>query len=421
MDLKRIIYKEGSDGGRSGMAELRKLRSALGRIVHSLGLARRFPVDVAGSDAGAVALLVGGASLVTFPSVTFAPGPAAAAAVEEGAKAEDGPTADPMEVDPPAETAEPAPPAETEAARTRREDEDARLAALGRYVRSLHSTELSLRSAIMKLVDSGGGSNSTLVQISTAALATSADEGEGDADAEDWGAFLPAGHALRSEDGPAVVWERDGHPLVGEVVYRPRVPSLHPRPAEGERPAAGSLAREKCHWYRVVSHCPPILVTEGEASSQDNANATSSGSGGGGTQQDGPANRIVTRRPRFRAVPVSAADVDSEVLTGVHVDEDDDAEYAVLTEGQVRAGYEAGVLARRLSGGGGGGGAGGVAAATTYSKHPFRNGHGSRVMLTPAGTAVGDGGEDGKGVLYGIVAGYDSRVSCDSLTSTIEF
>ena len=44
--------------------------------------------------------------------------------------------------------------------------------------------------------------------------------------------------------------------------------------------------------------------------------------------QDGPANRIVNRdlpRPVPRAVPISPADVTSEVLTGVHVNEEEEA------------------------------------------------------------------------------------------------
>ncbi|EJK60471.1 hypothetical protein THAOC_19172, partial [Thalassiosira oceanica] len=201
MDLKRIIYKEGSDGGRSGAAELRKLRSALGRIVFSLGLARRFPVDVAGSDEGARTLLEGGGRLVTLTSGPDA-GPAAAATAGGTARRRR------RRRDPPPGRSHgggparrrdrrrfpPAAEVEAETAPTAQRDDDARLASLERYIRTLHETELSLRSAIMRPADGGGhgnGSGGALVQISAAAVATAADEAEGDADAEDWGGVPP--------------------------------------------------------------------------------------------------------------------------------------------------------------------------------------------------------------------------------------
>ena len=87
----------------------------------------------------------------------------------------------------------------------------------------------------------------------------------------------------------------------------------------------------------------------------------------------------MTCRGRFRAMPILSADVDSEVLTGMHVNEEEEAKWNI--EGLVRARYESGVLARRLSSGGGSrGGVWGWAAMTTaYSKHPFPNQHEIRV------------------------------------------
>mmetsp|Transcript_15625 Transcript_15625/g.35774 ORF Transcript_15625/g.35774 Transcript_15625/m.35774 type:complete len:93 (+) Transcript_15625:185-463(+) len=78
-------------------------------------------------------------------------------------------------------------------------------------------------------------------------------------------------------------------------------------------------------------------------------------------------------------MPILSADVDSEVLTGMHVNEEEEAKWNI--EGLVRARYESGVLARRLSSGGGSrGGVWGWAATTTaYSKHPFPNEHEIRV------------------------------------------
>ncbi|EJK52585.1 hypothetical protein THAOC_28122, partial [Thalassiosira oceanica] len=81
-----------------------------------------------------------------------------------------------------------------------------------------------------------------------------------------------------------------------------------------------------------------------------------------------------------RPMPILSADVDSEVLTGMHVNEEEEAKWNI--EGLVRARYESGVLARRLSSGGGSrGGVWGWAAMTTaYSKHPFPNEHEIRAV-----------------------------------------
>ncbi|EJK61947.1 hypothetical protein THAOC_17474 [Thalassiosira oceanica] len=98
---------------------------------------------------------------------------------------------------------------------------------------------------------------------------------------------------------------------------------------------------------------------------------------------DGPSNRIVNR-DLPRPVPSRAHLVRRRGLRGSDGDARQrggggDVEQPV--EGLVRARYESGVLARRLSSGGGSrGGVWGWAATTTaYSKHPFPNEHEIRV------------------------------------------
>ena len=98
---------------------------------------------------------------------------------------------------------------------------------------------------------------------------------------------------------------------------------------------------------------------------------------------DGPSNRIVNR-DLPRSFPRRAHLVCRRGLRGSDGDARQrggggDVEQPV--EGLVRARYESGVLARRLSSGGGSrGGVWGWAAMTTaYSKHPFPNEHEIRV------------------------------------------
>lgn len=163
MDLKRLVFATDYDSSRGEAVEWKKLRSALGHIVFRLGKVGRLIVDTEG-DLVCWDLLKEGA-LVKFATDT----PQAMDIVAEETEA----------VDPAVESdaVAPQPPVMDELTVKR-------LSALEKYVQRLHFTELSLRSALMKAIDKGGESGESLLQISTVAIATAADETEGDADSE---------------------------------------------------------------------------------------------------------------------------------------------------------------------------------------------------------------------------------------------
>jgi len=306
------------------------------------------------------------------------------------------------------------------------------LLSLESYVANLHLTELSLRQSLMRAIDKGGGGS--LLQISTLAVATAADEAEGDADAEDWRYFLPEGEKKMEEggtnendadggteadesDAKAIKWSSGtkSHPLIGRVMYRPQSSPLRPLPEEADdNPDEMMMGNEKCHWYRIVSYTPSVRAVE---------EVTPNGGGEGGNPLmsgvvGGGDNTIVERRMRFRAVPISESDIDEPYYDGCAgddgMDEDDDIEYMILTEGQARAGVEAAALHRRIEGRRDAKGEPATDPSTSRSHfpHPYKNGHGTRVMLTPRPQDNVKEENDRKfDVLYGVIAGYDVRHS----------
>jgi hypothetical protein len=191
-----------------------------------------------------------------------------------------------------------------------------KLAALEDYVQSLHVTELSLRTALMKAIDKGGQSGESLLQISTIAIATAADEVEGDAGAEDWRFFNT------DEDKDDISWKNSDNALIGKIIFRPSSSPLIPSDVE-------PVLNQKCQWYRVVSFTPSVKDTASEDTNKQS--------------QDPNAlpNPVVARRMRFRAIPIAASDIDaSSTDANMDIDVDNNAndiEYMVLTESQVRA------------------------------------------------------------------------------------
>jgi len=315
---------------------------------------------------------------------------------------------------------------------------NSQLQSLEQYIANLHRTELALRKSLMKAIDKGHGKTSgasinSMLQLSTLSIATAADEVEGMADAEDWRSFLPKkaannesgsdnGSSGGEGDGKAIKWSTRSasHALIGAIMYRPQSSPLRP----SENAQEQTILNKKCHWYRIVSHTPSIIadaevtVVSGE---QHHAAATDPTA----ASKEARPNAIVQRRMRFRAVPVAESDIDlphsEEGANGDNMDiDDDDVEYMVLTESQARAGVEAALLhctiekkhrsIPTLSAIGGDMGAAaapvtsaGMMVQAVCQPHPYKNKHGSRIMLTPKP-------EDGVSqfeTLYGIIAGYD--------------
>jgi hypothetical protein len=188
-----------------------------------------------------------------------------------------------------------------------------KLSALENYVQELHLTELSIRAALMQAIDKGGQSGESILQISTVAIATAADETEGEASAEDW-KFFTADKESKEE----ITWKTSDHVLLGQMIYRP---SSSPLVSSDAKPGLG----QKCQWYKVVSYTPSV---KGEATGSEDAKQS----------QDPNAfepNPVVARRMRFKAIPVAESDIDAD--TKMEIGDNDDLDFMVLTESQVRA------------------------------------------------------------------------------------
>jgi len=307
------------------------------------------------------------------------------------------------------------------------------LLSLENYVANLHKTELTLRQALMKAIDKkqgskgGDGGAETLLQLSTLAVAMAADEVEGTADAEDWRFFVKKekkggqnGAAEKEDDeddsdsddgAEEIQWSNKvtDHALLGKVIYRPQSSPLRPAATQGGDD--GNNLNDNCYWYRVVHYTPSIkaveeVTSEGATTSSENIDAAAA------SAQQRP-NTIVERRMRFRAVPVAESDIDAPPSGIEEMDiDDEDVEYMILTEAQARAGMEAAALHRMMEGKqkkkNGSSKKEDASPRTVAAVHPYRNGHGSRVMLTPEPEGAAKDGGDGKEfeVLYGVIAGY---------------
>ena len=287
--------------------------------------------------------------------------------------------------------------------------------SLESYIVKLHRTELSLRKSLMKAIDKGSskdGGASSLLQISTSAIATAADETEGSADAEDWQFFIPkkseTGEATSDapkQNGEGIKWTSgSSHPLIGGVIFRPQSSPLRPAQDAAAGNSVAEMTNDRCHWYRIVSYTPSVKAVEDITLSSESAPSAAA------QKQEAKANTIVERRCRFRAVPVAESDIDSPPMD-MDTDDEEDMEYMILTEGQAHAGIDAGILHRRIEKKEPGNQPVKAQSQGSRLSHPFRNGHGSRVMLTPDN---GNGGDISKfDVLYGVIAGYDHVVEPD--------
>jgi hypothetical protein len=278
MKLKQLVFATDFEASRGEVVEWRKLRSALGHLVFRMGRLGRLLVDVEG-DSICWDLLKESA-LVKFESP-------AAPASENGSDT----ALVPMPVPP-------------------NKDLVGKLSALEQYVQNLHLTELSLRNALMKAIDKGGQTGESLLQVSTVAIASAADEVEGEAGAEDWKFFNS------EENQQGILWNTSDHILLNQVIFRP---STSPFVTS----ETSSVSSKKCQWYKVVSFTPSVKSVE--VSSEDVKQSQDPNSF--------EPNPVVERRMRFRAVPIAPTDVDSNIDMGAA----DDMEHIILTEAQVRA------------------------------------------------------------------------------------
>jgi len=388
MDLKRLVFSDDFDMSRGGAVEWKKLRSALGHLLFNLGKIGRLTVDLEGDSVCWDRLKEG--PLLKFADDMFwtAPSklptvPSADADGEEPNMSEDA-TQTPA-VDP---------------------ERKMQLEALENYVRRLHFTELSLRSALMKLVDKGGETGETLLQISTVAIATGADETKGDAGAAYWRYFSreeakgddendSENNERSNNKNGDVKWSNSGHVFIGKVIFRPSYSPLR-LPDESD-----TNPDEKCQWYEVVSYTPSIKHVEAVNDDQPKLDVSA-------VDSDARPNIIVQRRMRFRAVPVAPHDADappSESQMDIDEDDADEIDFIVLTEAQVQAGLEAATIQRKILSNLKSRKTNGVSESHRQLRHhPFKDKVGTRVMLTPQ---PGDGESDTFQILVGIIAGHD--------------
>lgn len=283
--LKQLVFATDFEASRGEVVEWRKLRSVLGHLVFRMGRLGRLLVDVDGDKECWDHFLKEG------PLVKFDLPPASSAL----AKNDDETTT-------------------VASSTTSNEEIRQKLATLEHYVQGLHRTELSLRAALMKAIDKGGQSGESLLQISTVAISTAADEMERDAGAEDWKFFTS------SENKSEISWNRSDHHLIGQVIFRP---SCSSSPIVSSEAIAGS--GRKCQWYKVISFTPSV---KGDEPRKEDVKQS----------QDPNAfdpNPIVARRIRFQAVPIASSDVNATMDIGD--DGAKDTEYMILTESQVRA------------------------------------------------------------------------------------
>ncbi|KAL3797258.1 hypothetical protein HJC23_004550 [Cyclotella cryptica] len=376
MDLKQLVFATDYESSRGEVVEWRKLRSALGHLVFRLGQVGRLLVDVDG-DSACWELLKEGA-LVKFTGDGIA-----------SSETNEAPPDTSLESSSDAVTPSAAASALLDGYLIKK------LSALEDYVQNLHLTELSLRRALMKAIDKGGQSGESLLQISTIAIATAADEMEGDAVAEDWRFF-------NTDDGKdSISWKNSDNALIGKIIFRPSSSPLIPSNVEPG-------LNQKCQWYRVVSFTPSM---KGATTSEDTNKQSQ--------DLNALSNTVVARRMRFRAIPIPASDIDatpSDVNMDLDVDNNaNDIDYMVLTESQVRAGMEAAILHRKIC-------AGsqahehGSAKRKWLNEHPFKNKTGSRVMLTPHPL---EGEKEKYEIIYGVIAGHNHLVESKIVTSKL--
>ncbi len=230
------------------------------------------------------------------------------------------------------------------------------LQSLENYILHVHHTELTLRNSLMTIIDTNSDNSNgygSFLQISTLAIATASDETEGTPEAEDWKYFLNQEGRATFDDGEVekIIWSSDAnsHVLIGQAIYRPRVPPLHPSQDDDAPDYGAHFLNEKCYWYRIVSYTPSIRAADEVTG--DGGDLTASGIiVARSVKYSRPSDSaIVKRQMRFRAVPVTDSDAlrsyDQGAKSSVDVGIDDgDCEHLILTKGQVYAGIEAAML-----------------------------------------------------------------------------
>ena len=252
---------------------------------------------------------------------------------------------------------------------------------LEKYILSLHSIELRLRKILLLNHSKGTNGGLGLQQISPYLLATAADERDNDPDGMDRDYFFNT-----NEDGSVVVKEDikwttvPTHDLLGKLIYRPS--SVNDDTALNTNESS-----QPCFWFKIISYCPSSPIDRSVN------NDTS-------TQATSEANDtiVVERRTRFRAIPCY-----DEQGNNISSHEVGDADAIILTEGQVQAGINAAKFVETLSQ---------QEKMRSLPNHPFSGTEGMSYLLYPLKT--GESSNENETPLHAMIVGHDTVASSGS-------
>ena len=288
MDFRSLVLETTSSTYDYQTARMvRRLRQAVGKLVYRLGKASRVMVNLEGDSLCWLSLEAGGIVSLNIPR------PLAGAADANGAVGA-------IDVDINGDKAAIVPQAKIVASTVGDEEVE----ELQSYLARCHFVELCLRKLVLS--STKGRGSVLLPDIRTVAIA--ADERPDELEAFD---------AKECESINDSEWHSIGNPLLGELIYRPAVSSAPP-PLPDAVPSAANV-NEGLNWFKITSFTPSVPLDEPTETSEED--------------EDG--GKIVKRRLRFRATIADARETMNN-------------EPIILTEAQVRAGIEAGKLAKTI-------------------------------------------------------------------------
>lgn len=252
-------------------------------------------------------------------------------------------------------------------------DERQELKILADYIKSLHSTELAIRSLLLRHYASAK-EHQTVQQITPKILSLSGDERENDAEGYDKSFFFDEvnGQLIAKN---SIGWiTAPPHPLLGKIIYRPSVSCSDSMLYE-------NLSHMSCQWYKIVSYYPSEDAVPDEDNAEQPKDISSS-------DLNVKSSRVVSRRIRFRAEPVSSPE------SGVALDSSSSDGWLLLTEAQVHSGIKAADLHRAS-----------CSSNDEKKTHPFHGMAGMRVLLHSIQEA-----EIERKPLTALIAGHDTVV-----------
>lgn len=346
MDLKKLIMGESESSNYNAMTELKRVRTALGKLVCRMGKLDRLFLDIQIEKALRISIVSEQLISLIFVSQV-------SKEIKEEGDVND--TVYSSSNIPNANNDTVIPSSETE------------LDELQKYIQTLHATELSIRSILLSHYRSARGNN-TLQQITPVVLAMSADERENDSEGVDKVFFFQkdeSGNVTKEVRGD-IEWRGEGHDHIGKTVYRPAVVNV-------DNMLNVDASTITCYWYKIVAFCPSKEVDVDDDDVENTKDTTNS-------DLNVADCASVGRRTRFKAV-----------WEGSIESQEDSNEYLILTEAQVDAGLKAAELCRSKN----------LEEPPEPISHPFDGMEGMGILLHPIES-------DEKTPLQAMVAGHET-------------